>query len=122
MTLNRDVLHRQWSADDRARLIELVNDGLHVSDIATAMQRTRAAVNQQCVRLRLLGQLPPSGNHAPARDVDDWSTKHGAERLATRIKAYWAQRGVDVTVWVEPAGTGENVWFCVKSNIRVRIR
>lgn len=122
MTLHRDVLHRPWTADERERLIELVNAGLHVSEIATKMQRTRAAVNQQCVRLRLVGELPPSGHHAPARDVDDWSTRAGAERLAARIKAYWAQRGVDVLVWVEAVGSNEHYGFCVKSNIRVRLR
>lgn len=40
------------------------------------------------------------------RQIPDALTQSGAHELATRIRRYWAQRGLYVEVTVEPIGSG----------------
>ena len=48
----------------------------------------------------------------------DYSTQHGAEELAQKIKNYWKDRGKDVKVWTERAGNNcLSIYYAIKSNL-----
>lgn len=59
------------------------------------------------------------GHKAPTADG---FTRTGAEKLAQRIRDYWAKRGRVANIWVEPADEYTNslrtaAWFVVRSDM-----
>lgn len=51
-------------------------------------------------------------------DSEDGLTFDGATQLASRVRAYWKKRGLDVEVWVDKQdGQYGEFLFCVRSDL-----
>lgn len=69
-------------------------------------------------------QVAPRRVHRRAgddrRDERYRLTRPAAERLAERIVAYWAERGIEVRAWVERIDARDRADFVVRSTLTLR--